>query len=169
MTDKESSGKARLKEALQLREQLYLDKHPPTENEIKYSEKYLIYIDRLTKKTNFPFYGYFKTVGMRIAIIAAAILIVFSCSMTVDAVREPVTEFLETISTTIYKELSASGSAPAHTEHDFSVLVTDDPHKHYYRCKEKRCKETFGEEFHTYIVNENKRRLECSVCGRVAK
>lgn len=169
MTDKESTGKARLQEALRLSDEAYAYKHPPMEREVQYSEQYLKGIKRLTNQTRSPFYGYFRTIGSRVAIAMAAILIIFGCSMTVDAVRAPVTEFFETISITIYKELSALDSEPVHTEHDFSVLATEDPNKHYYRCKDKRCKEKYGEEFHTYVVNEEKRRLECSICGRVAK
>jgi len=169
MKDKELSGKARLQEALRLCDQVYLEKHPPVEREKQYSEKYLKGIERLREQTRFPLYRCFKTVGVRAAIIAAAILIVFGFSVSVEAVQTPVTEFFETISTAIYNELGALNFVPPHEEHDFSVLATDDPNKHYYRCKDKRCKEKYGEEFHTYVVNEEKRRLECSVCGRVAK
>lgn len=97
MTDKELSGRNRLKEAMKLSDQTYLDKYPPIENEVKYSEKYLKYIDRLTKQTKSPFYKYFNTIGKRVAGIAAAMLIAFSCSMTVKAIREPVVEFLANI------------------------------------------------------------------------
>ena len=41
MTDKELSGRTRLREAMKLSDQTYLDKYPPIENEVKYSEKYL--------------------------------------------------------------------------------------------------------------------------------
>ena len=167
MTDKELSGKARLREALKLREQVYLDKHPPIEREAQYSDQYLKGIKRLTHQTKSPFYGRFQNVGMRVAIISLVILIGFGCVMNVEAIRAPVAQFVETVSNTVYQEWIAQ--EPPHTEHDFSVLVTDDPNKHYYRCKDKRCKERYGEEFHTYVVNEEKRRLECSVCGRVAK
>ncbi len=97
MTDKELSGRNRLKEAMKLSDQTYLDKYPPIENEVKYSEKYLKYIDRLTKQTKSPFYKYFNTIGKRVAGFAAAMLIAFSCSMTVKAIREPVVEFFANI------------------------------------------------------------------------
>ena len=97
MTDKELSGRIRLREAMKLSDRTYLDKYPPIENEIKYSEKYLKYIDRLIKQTKSPFYKYFNTFGKRVAGIAAAILIAFGCSMTVKAVREPVVEFFANI------------------------------------------------------------------------
>ena len=167
MTDKELSGRARLKEALKLSDQTYIDKHPPIEQKVQYSPNYLKRVERLTKQKKSPFYGYFRTIGSRVAIAMAAILIIFGCSMTVEAVRAPVFQFIETVSITIYSEFIAQ--EPPHEEHDFSVLATDDPNKHYYRCKDKRCKERYREEFHTYVVNEEKRRLECSVCGRVAK
>ena len=167
MTDKESTGKARLQEALKLSDQTYIDKHPPIEQKVQYSPNYLKSVERLTKQKQSSFFGYFKLVGARVAIISAAFLIIFGCTMSVEAVRAPVSQFIETVSITICSEFIAQ--EPPHEEHDFSVLATDDPNKHYYRCKDKRCKEKYGEEFHTYVVNEEKRRLECSVCGRVAK
>ena len=97
MTDKELSGRTRLREAMKLSDQTYLDKYPPIENEVKYSEKYLKYIDRLTKQTKSPFYKYFNTIGKRVSGIAAAMLIAFSCAMTVKAVRESVVEFFANI------------------------------------------------------------------------
>ena len=167
MTDKELCGKANLKEALKLSDQTYIDKHPPIEQKVQYSPNYLKSVERLTKQKKPSFFGYFKHVGARVAIISAAFLIIFGCTMSVEAVRAPVSQFIETVSITIYSEFIAQ--EPPHEEHDFSVLATDDPNKHYYRCTDKRCKEKYGEEFHTYVVNEEKRRLECSVCGRVAK
>ena len=167
MTDKELSGRARLQEALKLSDEAYLDRHPPSDMEISYSKKYSMRIERLTKRASSPFYGYFKTIGGRVAIASAALLIVFGCVMNVEAVREPAMQLVETVSNAVYQEWIAH--EPPHEEHDFSVLATDDPNKHYYRCKDKRCKERYGEEFHTYVVNKEKRRLECSVCGRVAK
>ena len=167
MTDKELCGKANLKEALKLSDQTYIDKHPPIDQKVQYSQNYLKRVERLTKQKKSPYFGYFKLIGARVAIISAAFLIIFGCTMSVEAVRAPVSQFIETVSITIYSEFIAQ--EPPHEEHDFSVLATDDPNKHYYRCKDKRCKERYGEEFHTYVVNEEKRRLECSVCGRVAK
>ena len=167
MTDKELCGKANLKEALKLSDQTYIDKHPPIEQKVQYSPNYLKSVERLTKQKQSSFFGYFKLVGARVAIISAAFLIIFGCTMSVEAVRAPVSQFIETVSITIYSEFIAQ--EPPHEEHDFSVLATDDPNKHYYRCTDQRCKEKYGEEFHTYVVNEEKRRLECSVCGRVAK
>ena len=167
MTDKELCGKANLKEALKLSDQTYIDKHPPIDQKVQYSQNYLKRVERLTKQKKSPYFGYFKLIGARVAIISAVFLIIFSCVMSVEAVRVPVFQFIETTSITIYSEFIAQ--EPPHEEHDFSVLATDDPNKHYYRCKDKRCKERYREEFHTYVVNEDKRRLECSVCGRVEK
>ena len=167
MTDKELCGKTNLKEALKLSDQTYIDKHPPIEQKVPYSQNYLKSVERLTKQKQSSFFGYFKLVGARVAIISAAFLIIFGCTMSVEAVRAPISQFIETVSITIYSEFIAQ--EPPHEEHDFSVLATDDPNKHYYRCTDQRCKEKYGEEFHTYVVNEEKRRLECSVCGRVAK
>ena len=97
MTDKELSGRNRLKEAMKLSDQTYLDKYPPTENKIQYSKKYLKYIDRLTKQTQSPFYQYFNTLGKRVAGIVIAATMIFCSSMTVKAVREPVVEFFTNI------------------------------------------------------------------------
>ncbi len=74
-----------------------MDKYPPIEDEIQYSEKYLKYIDRLTRQTKNPLYKYFGTVRRRVAGIAVAAMILFSCTMTVSAIRAPVVEFFTNV------------------------------------------------------------------------
>lgn len=165
MNDKELSGKSRLKEALQFSDQAYVDKHPPMETDVRYSKKHLKYMARLTRQTVSPIGIYARKY---VAALMAAVLLLVCGSVTISAVRAPLTEFLETVSSSIFKDPNPSQSDDPHTEHDFSVLATDDPNKHYYRCADERCKERLKEEFHTYVPNEEKRRLECSVCGRVA-
>ena len=101
MTDKELSGRNRLKEALKLSDKTYLDKYLPIEYDVKYSKKYLKYIERLKKRMKYPVYRYFNTVGKRVAGIAIAATILFGCSMTVSAVRKSVVEFI----TNVYEKI----------------------------------------------------------------
>ncbi|MBQ3490245.1 MAG: hypothetical protein IJA86_06625 [Clostridia bacterium] len=187
MKDNELSGKMRLKEALKLSDQTYVDKHPKTENEIRYSEKYLYDIERLKKGKKFPYSKYFNIAGKRLAGIAAAILIVAGCSITAPMLKESVTEFFETISSVISEnpffknpdiqstqELDPltrpqeSESAVEPHEHDFTVLNGTDANKHYYSCSKSGCKEEYSEH-HKYIYKPGTSYLECEVCGRRPK
>ncbi|MBE6664612.1 MAG: DUF4367 domain-containing protein [Ruminococcaceae bacterium] len=97
MTDKELSGRERLKEAFELSDQVYLEKHPPTEEEIVYSKEYLKYMSRLIRKMRSPIRRFFITSGKRAVGIAAALMIFFG-SVTVMAegsVLHWVSEFYE--------------------------------------------------------------------------
>lgn len=97
MTEKERSGKNKLLEAMRVSEKSYCDQFVPAEGEIRYSEEYLRDMERILKQSRKPLHRYFNTIGKRIAGIAAAILILFGCSMTVSAVREPVMNFFVNI------------------------------------------------------------------------
>ena len=93
MTDKELSGKEKLKEALRKYELSLQEKYKPEEVEIGYSKRYKRNIERLFsgKTKNHP--KFFNTVGKRIAACVAAAVIVFSGTMSISAIREPVIEF----------------------------------------------------------------------------
>ena len=97
MTNKERSGRDKLMEAMRLSEKTYCDKFSCVDGEIRYSEEYLRDMKRVLSKSKNPIHRCFNSVGRRVAGIAAALLIAFSCSMTVKAIREPVVEFFVNI------------------------------------------------------------------------
>lgn len=97
MTNKERSGRDKLMEAMRLSEKTYCDKFSCVDGEIRYSEEYLRDMKRVLSKSKNPIHRCFNSVGRRVAGIAAALLIAFSCSMTVKAIREPVVEFFANI------------------------------------------------------------------------
>lgn len=92
MTEREMSGRNKLREAMRICDLTYCDKFPSSNQEIHYSRKYLSKIEKLIQKSKNPIHQYFNTVGKcAAAVIAVAII---SCSlMTVSAVREPIVEF----------------------------------------------------------------------------
>ena len=100
MSKKKMTGREVLEEALRRCCSTYCDQYPRYEGEIDLGYDYERYMNRLIKRSKNPFQRYFNTTGRRIAGIAAAVLIVFSCSMTVKAVRKPIVEFI----TNIYEE-----------------------------------------------------------------
>lgn len=93
MSKKKMTGREVLEEALRECCSTYCDQYPRYEGKIDLGEDYERYMNNLIKRSKNPFQRYFNTVGRRVAGIAAAMLIAFSCSMTVKAVREPVVEF----------------------------------------------------------------------------
>ena len=96
MTEKEISGQKKLKSALGQYELSFEEKYPPAQIEIKYSQKYTKKINKLIgKKYERPVFFY--TVAKRVAVIFFAIIISFSVSMTVSAIREPIVEFFTNI------------------------------------------------------------------------
>ena len=97
MSKKKMTGREVLEEALRGCCSTYCDQYPRYEGEIDLGDDYENYMNNLIKRSKNPFQRYFNTIGKRVAGIAAAILIVFSCSMTVSAVREPVVEFFTNI------------------------------------------------------------------------
>ena len=97
MSKKKMTGREVLEEALRGCCSTYCDQYPRYEGEINLGDDYENYMDNLIKRSKNPFQRYFNTVGRRVAGIAAVMLIAFSCSMTVKAVREPVVEFFANI------------------------------------------------------------------------
>ena len=97
MSKKKMTGREVLEEALRGCCSTYCDQYPRYEGEINLGDDYENYMDNLIKRSKNPFQRYFNTVGRRVAGIAAAMLIAFSCSMTVKAVREPVVEFFANV------------------------------------------------------------------------
>ena len=97
MTKKERSGRDKLLEAMCVSEKSYCDQFSSAEGELRYTENYLRYMEMLLQKARKPIRRQFKTFRRYVAGIAAALLILFGCSMTVSAVREPVVEFFTNI------------------------------------------------------------------------
>ena len=97
MSKKKMTGRKVLEEALRGCCSTYCDQYPRYEGEIDLGDDYENYMDNLIKRSKNLFRRYFNTAGRRVAGIAAAMLIAFSCSMTVKAVREPVVEFFANI------------------------------------------------------------------------
>ena len=93
MSKKKMTGREVLEEALRGCCSTYCDQYPRYEGEIYLGDDYENYMDSLIRRSKNPFQRYFNTVGRRVAGIAAAMLIAFSCSMTVKAIRESVVEF----------------------------------------------------------------------------
>ncbi len=187
MKDKELSGEARLKEALKLSDQTYVGKHPKAKNEIQYSAQYLKKIRQLTQRSKNPLYKYIGIMGKSVAGIAAAILIIFCCSVLGDTVKGMSVGFFDIISSAIsenplfknpdYQGTQSTDSQiePQETEssvepheHEFTVLYKTDSQKHYYACGKSGCKEVFAE-VHKYIHKPGTYHLECEVCGRIPK
>jgi hypothetical protein len=83
-----------LEEALLISCSDYYDQFPSYEGEIDPGEEYEKAMNALIRSSKKPKPRYFNTLSKRVAGIAAALLIVFGCSMTVSAVRLPFVEFL---------------------------------------------------------------------------
>ncbi len=97
MSKKKMTGREVLEEALRGCCSTYCNQYPRYEGEINLGDDYENYMDSLIRRSKNPFRRYFNTAGGRVAGIAAAMLIAFSCSMTVKAVRETVVEFFTNI------------------------------------------------------------------------
>lgn len=97
MIKKEPAGREVLEEALRRCCSVYCDQYPRYEDEIDLGDDYERYMNNLIRRSKKPFQRYFDTVGRRVAGIAAAILIVGCCSVTVAAARKPIVEFFENI------------------------------------------------------------------------
>ena len=97
MSKKKMTGREVLEEALRGCCSTYCDQYPRYEGEIDLGDDYENYMDNLIRRSKNPFQRYFNTLGRRVAGIAAAMLIAFSCAMTVKAVRETVVEVFTNI------------------------------------------------------------------------
>ena len=90
MSKKTKTGREVLEEALLISCSDYYDQFPSYEGDRDPGEEYEKAMNALIQRSKKPKPRYFK----RVAGIAAALLIVFGCSMTVSAVRLPFVEFL---------------------------------------------------------------------------
>ena len=181
MTDKELSGKARLKEALRLSDQTYVDKHPKTEEKIQYSDEYIKNVRRLTAQRKPSFYKRFRHAEKQMIGLAAAVLIIFICSMMTAVWMNPIAEFFETTSSDTGEipvfQSSQSTQTPAFTmkpqgsdsaigehEHEFELYLWYDENQHYACCSVEGCT-AYYQDYHRYVHKPGTYYLECEFCG----
>ncbi len=185
MTDKELSGKNRLKEALKLSDQTYVNKYPKAEEKIQYSDEYIKNIRGITGRRKPSFYKRFHQSGKRMIGLAATVLIIFSCSVMTAVWMEPIMGFFETTSSDMGEnpvfQSSSSTQNPAFTtksqepdsavgehEHEFIYFRFYDENQHWLYCSVKGCTEMLVE-FHNYVHKTGTNYLECEGCGRRPK
>ena len=94
MRKKKKTGREALEEALRKSFADYHRQFPDSEEEIALGKDYENYMDGLIRRSKNPTPLHFRTAWGRAACVAAAVLIAFTCSMTVSAVRTPVVNFL---------------------------------------------------------------------------
>ncbi len=94
MNDKNHSGRNRLKDAFQMYDDIYLENKPPTQEDISYSKAYLKSINQIKKQLGNPKKHGHSVLSKQWGRILAASCILFICSVTVLAVREPLTAFV---------------------------------------------------------------------------
>ena len=94
MRKKKKTGREALEEALRKSFADYHWQFPDSEEEIHLGKDYENYMDGLIRRSKNPTPLHFRTAWGRAACVAAAVLIAFTCSMTVSAVRTPVVNFL---------------------------------------------------------------------------
>lgn len=78
MSEKEISGRKRLKEALEQYEMTFLDEFSTTEEEIYYSKKHRRKMDHILKRARFSWLTPFEKIGKCVAILAVVFLLAFS-------------------------------------------------------------------------------------------
>ena len=185
MTDKEISGKERLKEALQLSDQTYVNKYPKAEEKIQYSDEYIKNIRGITGRRKPSFYKRFHRAEKSMIGLAATVLVIFICSLMATVWMNPITEFFETTSSDTggnpVFQSSSSTQNPAFTtksqgpdsavgdhEHEFDLYFWYDENQHYARCAVEGCTE-FYQDYHRYVHKPGKYHLECEFCGKRPK
>lgn len=94
MRKKKKTGREALEEALRKSFADYHRQFPDSEEEIHLGKDYENYMDGLIRRSKNPTPLHFRTAWGRAACVAAAVLIAFTCSMTVSAVRTPFVNFL---------------------------------------------------------------------------
>ena len=78
MSEKEISGRKRLKEALEQYEMTFLNEFSTTEEEIYYSKKHRRKMDHILKRARFSWLTPFEKIGKCVAILAVVFLLAFS-------------------------------------------------------------------------------------------
>ena len=97
MDDKNLTGRERLEKAFEQFDVLYLEKYPPTEGNIEYSEQYLKNMQKLIKLSRSAFYMYLTTSRNCFAIIAVSVLLVIGYTMSASVIRAPIIDFFAKI------------------------------------------------------------------------
>ena len=62
-----------------------------------FSEKFIKRMDKLIRAQKKSYYKFINTVGKRVAVIFAAIITLFTASLSVKAIREPVVRFIKQV------------------------------------------------------------------------
>ena len=96
MQEQKNIGLEKLQEAFRMVNAEEYDRFSnEVKTEISCSEEYERKMNLLLQRERMPhFYRYFNTVGKRVAVIALALLITCSISMSVTAIRKPIVNFL---------------------------------------------------------------------------
>lgn len=97
MIESKMTGRDILEEAIKQYDKTYCDTFLSIDKDLPFDEECEKNLRKLMRRLNNPFRLYFNTVGRRVAGIVAALLIAFSFSMTVKAVRKPVVEFITNV------------------------------------------------------------------------
>ena len=74
--------------------------HIPTDEssiDFTFSEKFIKRMDKLIRAQKKSYYKFINTAGKRVAVIFAAIITLFTASLSVKAIREPVVRFIKQI------------------------------------------------------------------------
>lgn len=194
MTDKERLGKARLKEALQLSDQTYVERHPKTEEKIQYSEAYIKHIRELTGHRKPAFYKRFHRAGKSMIGLAATVLIIFGFSVMTALFMNPISNFFETSSSDmgefpVFQSSQSTQNSISETnsqkpivptrpnesdfaigdhEHEFKFYIWYDENQHFAYCSVEGCK-AYHQDYHRYVHKPGTNYLECEFCGRKPK
>ena len=91
-------GYEKLKEAFRLSNKDFLNSiELAPEDDVCFSSRYEKKMVRLIKRQKLPYWKYVNTVGKKIAVFAIVFMMLFSLSMTIEAVREPVVRFVVSV------------------------------------------------------------------------
>jgi hypothetical protein len=140
MSKKTKTGREVLEEALLISCSDYYDQFPSYEGEIDPGEEYEKAMNALIRRSKKPKPRYFNTLSKRVAGIAAALLIVFGCSMTVSAVRLPFVEFLSNTYdkyVEIFFDSSDIEKAPSVIETVYTLGYVPEGYEQNLHCVEK--------------------------------
>jgi|GEM_PF-416588 len=92
------AGYGKLKEAFRLSNKDFLDSiELAPENEVYFSERYKKRINKIINGQRLPYWKFINTTGKKICAFVLAFLLLFSASLSIKAIREPVFEFITNV------------------------------------------------------------------------
>ena len=94
------------------------------EEDVYFSPQYEKKMAQLIKRQKRPYWKFTNTVGKRIAVFAIVFMMLFSLSMTIEAVREPVVSFIENVFekfSELFVNKSETQNAPDKIEEVFTL------------------------------------------------